>query len=83
METKMIPLDKIVVAQRGRADNGDIPGLANSIRERGLINPITVMRQTEGGYLLVCGARRLAAVRFLGETEIRASVPLRWKQMNS
>ena len=74
MKTQMVALDAITVADRIRKENGDIAVLAQSIRERGLINPITVMEQTDGGYVLIAGLRRLKAVRSLGEMEIRATV---------
>ena len=61
-----IELDRSVVSitigQRHRADLGDIDTLAASIKRDGLLQPITV---TPDG-VLVCGARRLAAVRQLG-----------------
>lgn len=74
MRTVNVALDEITVADRIRKDNGDIDALAQSIRERGLINPITVMEQTGGGYTLIAGLRRLNAVRSLGDTDIRATV---------
>lgn len=74
MKTLTVALDAITVADRIRKYNGDIEVLAQSIRERGLINPVTIMEQTGGGYVLIAGLRRLNAVRSLGETEIRATV---------
>ena len=74
MKTLTVALDAITVADRIRMDNGDIEVLAQSIRERGLINPVTIMEQMGGGYVLIAGLRRLNAVRSLGETEIRATV---------
>ncbi|MWC00251.1 ParB N-terminal domain-containing protein [Agromyces seonyuensis] len=55
-------LDSIRVGARHRADLGDIDALATSIQAHGLLQPITV---TPDG-LLVCGARRLAALQRLG-----------------
>jgi ParB family chromosome partitioning protein len=61
-----IELDRAVasirVGQRHRRDLGDLNALVSSIRREGLLQPITI---TPDG-LLVCGARRLAAVRTLG-----------------
>jgi ParB family chromosome partitioning protein len=58
-----IELDRAVasirVGQRHRRDLGDLNALVASIRREGLLQPITI---TPDG-LLVCGARRLAAVR--------------------
>lgn len=74
MKTQTIALDTITVADRIRKENGDIDALAQSVRERGLINPITVMEQTGDKYVLIAGLRRLNAVRSLGETVIRATI---------
>lgn len=71
---KMIPTEHIRIAERIRTDNGDIAALAESIRERGLINPITVMETVDGGYALIAGLRRLEAIRMLEQSEISATV---------
>lgn len=71
---KMIPLEQIRVMERIRKDNGDVDTLADSIRERGLINPITVMETAEDGYVLIAGLRRLEAVRLLEQNEVAATV---------
>lgn len=52
----------IRVGNRHRADLGEIEVLAESIKRDGLLQPITV---TPDGFL-VCGARRLAALKLLG-----------------
>ena len=49
MDTKLLPISSIQVAERIRKDNGGLDELAGDIREHGLINPITVMEQSEGG----------------------------------
>ncbi|KZE22187.1 UNVERIFIED_CONTAM: ParB N-terminal domain-containing protein [Kocuria sp. CPCC 205295] len=54
-------VESIQVGARHRADLGDIQALADSIREHGLLQPITVT--PEG--VLVCGRRRLEAIRLL------------------
>ena len=74
MDTKLLPVSSIQVAERIRKDNGGLGELAGDIREHGLINPITVMEQTEGGYVLIAGLRRLKAMELLGAEEIRATV---------
>ena len=71
---KMIPLEQIRVMERIRKENGDVDTLAESIRERGLINPITVMETTEGDFVLIAGLRRLEAVRLLEQNEVAATV---------
>ena len=55
-------IDGIVVGVRHRKDLGDIDSLMRSIEEVGLLQPITI---TPDG-VLVCGRRRLEAVRRLG-----------------
>ena len=74
MDTKMLHISEVRVAERIRKDNGGLEELANDIREHGLINPITVMEQSEGGYVLIAGLRRLKATEQLGAKEIRATV---------
>ena len=55
-------LDSITVGARHRKDPGDLAKLAESIDRLGLLQPITIT--TDG--VLVCGWRRLEAVRRLG-----------------
>lgn len=55
-------VDSILVGTRHRADLGDIDALAASIDRDGLLQPVTI---TIDG-MLVCGARRLAAIKKLG-----------------
>ncbi|MFD2028515.1 ParB N-terminal domain-containing protein [Promicromonospora aerolata] len=52
----------IMVGRRHRAELGDIDELAASIDRGGLLQPVTI---TPDG-VLVCGARRLAAIKQLG-----------------
>lgn len=55
-------VDSISVGARHRKDLGDIAVLARSIADRGLLQPITI---TPDG-ALVCGLRRLEAIKQLG-----------------
>ena len=76
-----IDLDRIRVSelntrkdlQAGNED-ADIEDLANSIRTRGLINPVTVVPGSDGGYDLIAGQRRLLAYKHLGKPTITAIV---------
>lgn len=52
-----------------REDVGEIDELSWSIRKHGILQPLLVTKR-EGGYLLVCGHRRLAAARRAGLTEV-------------
>lgn len=63
-------IDSIVVGKRHRQDPGDIAALMRSIEEVGLLQPITI---TPDG-VLVCGWRRLEAVRRLGWRTLRVWV---------
>lgn len=65
-----VRVESVRVLDRHRRDLGDIEALARSIRDIGLINPITL---TFDGRL-VAGERRLAAARLLG----LESIPARW-----
>lgn len=62
--------DSIVVGTRHRTDLGDLTPLTESITRVGLLQPITV---TPDG-ALVCGRRRLEAIRHLGWTSVRVWV---------
>jgi ParB family transcriptional regulator, chromosome partitioning protein len=50
----------------------ELEGLKASIERHGLLQPILVQRRDDGGYVLVAGQRRLAAVQALGRTTIPA-----------
>ncbi len=55
-------IDSIIVGRRHRTDLGDLDAMIASIQREGLLQPITI---TPDG-VLVCGSRRLAALRQLG-----------------
>lgn len=65
VEVISIPLDEIEVVDRAREDLGDLEGLRESIREKGLLQPITVSFQAEldsaKPYRLIAGGRRYYA----------------------
>jgi len=63
-------IESIVVGKRHRNEFGDIDELAASITRDGLLQPVTVT--PEG--VLVCGARRLEALKRLGEKTIKVWV---------
>src|SRR3954447_6334115 len=63
-------IDSITVGIRHRKQAGDISALARSIEEVGLLQPITI---TPDG-VLVCGWRRLQAVRRLGWSTLKVWV---------
>lgn len=70
MIVQSIPIEKIKVSNRARVDKGDIEGLAEAIKEKGLLQPITV----DWNMNLLAGERRLLASKHLGLTHIDAVV---------
>lgn len=62
-----VAIEHVVVQDRFRKDFGDLDGLAASIKELGLLQPIGI----DAGYRLVFGERRLRACKLLGHTEIK------------
>jgi hypothetical protein len=73
-KTQNLIISAIAVSARIRKDTGGIEDLAADMRERGLINPITVMDCGSGRYQLIAGLRRLNAMKYLGSKEIRATI---------
>ena len=70
MQVRQIRLADIHVKDRAREDKGDIASLAASIKEKGLLQPITV----DEDLALLAGERRLLACRRLGWDAIWAVV---------
>lgn len=64
-----VPIEEIIVGDRRREDMGDITGLAESIRQFGLLHPIVVDEQKR----LVAGGRRLTACKSLGWQEVEVT----------
>ena len=62
----LVSIEDIKIKQRFRKDYGDIESLAKSIEEIGLLHPVVINSNNE----LVCGGRRIEAMRLLGITEI-------------
>ncbi|MPV35940.1 ParB N-terminal domain-containing protein [Georgenia subflava] len=63
-------IEDITIGHRFRRDLGDLSGLIASIRDIGLLNPPVIA--SDG--VLLCGARRLAAVRQLGWRQLEVRV---------
>lgn len=68
-----LPIDSIVIGDRSRRDLRNLDSLAESIRERGVLHP-PVVRVEGDRYILVAGARRLAAMRDLGFDRVTVTV---------
>lgn len=62
----LVEVREIVVGERYRVDLGDIPALAQSIAQVGLLQPVVIRPDMT----LVAGARRLEACKLLGWTEV-------------
>lgn len=72
-----LPLDEIEPSPyqaRQTFDETELQGLAQSIRENGLLQPISVRRRGDGRYELVAGERRLRACRLAGLERIPAII---------
>ena len=59
---------------RKEFDEEALQELAQSIREQGVITPITVRRMADGKYQLIAGERRLRASKIAGITEMPAYI---------
>jgi ParB/RepB/Spo0J family partition protein len=67
---EQVPISKIKAApDNPRKDVGDISELAESMKSAGILQPIVVCER-DGGYLVVYGARRLAAAALAGFKEV-------------
>jgi ParB family chromosome partitioning protein len=74
---KKIPLDLIIPNRhqpRQNFDEESIKELAQSIKENGLINPITVTKIEENKYEIIAGERRYRACKYLEWKEIDAII---------
>lgn len=72
-----IPLSEIVPNReqpRKRFSEEDLADLVLSIQTHGVLQPITVMEQEDGGYELIAGERRLRASQMAGKATIPALV---------
>ena len=71
-----IPLDRLRVGERFREDYGDMEDFLESIRDKGVLQPITVRPLPGDGeeYELLAGGRRTVAARAVGLTVIPALI---------
>lgn len=75
-KVEKVPVDKIVPSRyqpRVVFNEESIKELANSIKEKGIIQPI-ILAKKQNGYELVAGERRWRAVKSLGLKEISAII---------
>ncbi len=72
-----VPLEKVVAnpyQPRKEFDEEALEELAQSVRQQGIITPVTVRRMPDGTYQLIAGERRTRAARRAGLTEIPAYI---------
>ena len=68
-----LPIDQIRPSPfqaRREFSEQELAALAQSIRENGLLQPISVRKVSDGGYELVAGERRLRAARMAGLRQV-------------
>ncbi len=66
-------IDKIIPNQfqpRSHFDKESLKELADSIQEKGIIQPLVVISNTDGSYGLIAGERRLRASKLIGLEEV-------------
>jgi len=74
---QVIPIGQIAANEnqpRKTFNTETIEELANSIREKGVLQPIIVKKKKGGGYELICGERRFRAATLCGLTEVPAII---------
>jgi ParB family transcriptional regulator, chromosome partitioning protein len=69
---KMIPIEQISPnAEQPRKDRGDLKGLTESVREKGVLEPLLVRYLPESEkYMIISGERRYFAARAAGLAEV-------------
>ena len=70
---EMLPIDKILVSPTNEPAKEEVAKVAESIREWGLLTPITVSPMS-GGYRVMAGVKRIRAAQLIGMTEIAAYI---------
>jgi ParB family chromosome partitioning protein len=73
----MLPLDSINAnpnQPRKTFDDAELEELAETIKSHGVLQPVVVEKDDDGGYILVMGERRTRAARIAGLTEIPALI---------
>ena len=69
---RMIPIEQITPnADQPRKDRGDLRGLTESVRDKGVLEPLLVRHLPETGrYMIISGERRFHAARAAGLREL-------------
>ncbi len=71
---RYLKLSDITVVDRAREDYGDMEDLMESVKEKGIIQPITVSAQEDGSFKLLAGGRRYESSLRLGIPTIPAII---------
>ncbi len=66
----LVNIDEIKIKKRARHNLGSLKDLANSMKEHGLMNPVSITEDK----VLISGHRRIEAARLLGWKKIEAIV---------
>ena len=77
IQKSLVPIEALKMnpyQPRIQMDKSNIEELANSIRENGLLQAITVLNNHDDTFTIVFGHRRVAAYEYLGESEIEANI---------
>ncbi len=77
VECAFLPIAKLSAAggqARRSFDEDSLEELAESIREHGIIQPLTVRRMQDGCYEIIAGERRWRAARLLGLDKVPARI---------
>jgi len=77
MEIKELPVNKIIPSvfqPRETFEKGELQELADSMKEHGLINPISVRKNGDGTYQIISGERRWRAAKFAKMVKIYAII---------
>lgn len=77
IDTRLVLLSKIKLnpdQPRKNFDRAELESLKSSLKERGLINPVSLKETTPGNYLLIAGERRYRAAEELGWDLIDARI---------
>ena len=68
---KTIPVDKISPnPEQPRREIGELSELSNSIKEKGVLEPLLVKGNGDGTYMIIAGERRWRASQIAGLTEV-------------
>ena len=70
LQLKIDEIDPNPAQPRKRFDEGELMALASSVRQNGILQPLSVRRDEQGRTILIAGERRLRAARLAGCTHV-------------